>query len=128
MGVKILWVIAALGVVHVALFAQAPGPAAPNESIVTARVTSAVVVDATSLGMAPSQPLCALTLDVRSVRTSGDQLPAIRATDKIVRVYTKDVDLARLKGTTITAAITSRGDERRSLLWLVRIEDPKVPR
>jgi len=128
MGVKILWVVAFLGALPVAHFAQAPGPAAPNESIVTARVTSAVVVDATSLGMAPSQPLCALTLDVRSTRTSGDLLPAIRATDKIVRVYTKDVELTRLKGSTITAAITSRGDEGRSLLWLVRIEDPKVPR
>jgi hypothetical protein len=125
---RLIWLTGRLGALSVVSSAQAPGPAAPNESIVTARVTNAVVVDATSLGMAPAQPLCALTLEVLSVKPGGDLLPAIRATDKTVRVYTKNVDLIRLKGTTITAAITLRGDERRGLLWLVRLDDPKEPR
>ncbi len=109
--------------------AQSPGaPAAPNESIVTACVTNAVIIDSTTLGMAPSQRLCALTLNVLSMKATGDLPSAIRATDKTVRVYTKDVELTRLKDTTITATITLRGDERSGRLWLVRIEDPKAAR
>jgi hypothetical protein len=125
---RLVWLTGLLGALSVASFAQAPAPVAPNESVVTARVTGAVVVEAASLGIAPAQPLCALTLDVLSVKAAGDVLPAIKATDKTVRVYTKNVDLVRLKGATITAAITLRGDERRGLLWLVRLDDSKVPR
>ena len=105
---------------------QAPGAlAAPNESVVTARVTDAAVVDSATVGVDPAQPLCVLTLSVLSARTSGDLLPAIRATDKVVRVYTKDVGLTRLKETTITATLTFRGDERNGLLWLVRLDDSR---
>jgi hypothetical protein len=103
----------------------AQAPAAPNESVVTARVTGAVLVDATTLGMAPAQPICVLTLSVLSIKAAGALLPAIRATDKTVRAYTKDVGMTRLKGTTVTAALTRQGDERRGSLWLVRLEDFK---
>lgn len=118
------------GLVTCALAApQAPSaPAAPNESVVTGRVTDAVIVESTSVGIDPAQPLCVLTLSVLSTKTSGNLLPAIRATEKVVRVYSKDVELTRLRETTITAAITFRGDERSGRLWLVRIEDPKEPK
>jgi hypothetical protein len=125
---RLVWLTALLTALSAVPSAQAPGPAAPNESVVTARVTDAVVVDAASLGIAPPQPLCALALDVLSMKAAGGVLPALRDTEKTVRVYTKNVDLIVLKDQTITAAITRRGDERRGLLWLVRVDDPKVLR
>jgi len=108
---------------------QAPGvSAAPNESIVTARVANAVVVDASTLGGSPPQPLCVLTLRILSTKATGDLPPAISAKDTTVRAYTKRVELTRLKGTTVTAVLTNKGDERGQQLWLVRIEEPKAPR
>jgi hypothetical protein len=102
-----------------------PGPIAPNESSVTADVTDVQVVDSATLGMQPPQPLSVLTLRLLSVRTSGDLPPAVPATEKTVHAYTKDPDLTRLKGTTVTAVLTMQGDDR---LWLVRLEKQEGPK
>ena len=109
--------------------APAPAaPAAPNESVVMARVIDAVVVDSATLGMQPPQPICVLTLRVLSTATTGDLPPAVRAAGETVRAYAKDPGFVHLKGTTITAALTLRGDEHGGRLWLVRLVFPGTPR
>ncbi|MBP8273819.1 MAG: hypothetical protein KAY59_05275 [Acidobacteria bacterium] len=105
--------------------AQSRGPAAPNQSLVTARVTGAAIVDAASIGGTPPQPLCVLTLRVLSIAAVPDLAAAINDNEKTVRVYTKRTELARLKGTTVTLAIERKGDERGQHLWIVRVEAPK---
>jgi hypothetical protein len=108
---------------------QAPsGPAAPNESLVTASVTDVEIVDSATLGMQPPQPLSVLTLRLLSVSATGDLPPAVRAAGETVRAYSKDTELTRLKGTTVTAVLTLRGDERGGRLWLVRLESPGGPK
>ncbi len=130
---RLLCLLGVLGGLTTCAVAAPPGaapaaPAAPNESIVTAHVTDAAVVDSTTLGIEPPQLLGVLTLDVLSTATSGDLPPAVRAAGETVRAYARDPGLVRLKGTTITAALTLRGDEHGGRLWLVRLVSPGTPR
>jgi len=130
---RLLCLLGVLGGPTTCALAAPPGaapaaPAAPNESIVMAHVTDAAVVDSTTLGIEPPQLLCVLTLDVLSTAASGDLPPAIRTAGETVRAYAKDPGLVRLKGTTITAVLTLRGDEHGGRLWLVRLVFPGTPR
>lgn len=78
-----------------------PGPSAPNEGAITAEVLDAAVIDSSSVGIAPSQPLCVLTLRLLTVNPVGDVPNAVDArAGQTIRAYSKVVSLARLKGRT----------------------------
>ena len=99
---------------------RSPAPVAPNESAVTAKVLSAVVVDSTTLNMSPSQPLCVLTLTILTVGPSvgrGDDLVHGRA-GTTVTAYSKDLSLAASNGTIIAARLSYGGDERGGGFWV----------
>ena len=93
---------------------------APNESTVTAYVSDASIVDATTLDMQPSQPICVLTLEIQFVKNDPNELAAIiKTTDKTMRVYTKDLSLTRLKNVIIVATIENSGSNK---FWLTSFE------
>ena len=97
----------------------AMAPAAPNESVVTAQVLDAVIVESSTLDMLPQQPLSTLTLKlllVKPVEGAGNFLHG--KTGETIRAYSKDLSLVGLKGTTVTATVSFRGDERGGSFWV----------
>lgn len=101
---------------------------APNETVLSARVLAATVVDATTLGMEPPQPILVLTLEVLSAR--GDALPRVQpGTPLRLEVLTKDTALAATKGSTITASVSqSGGPNSPTHYWLIRVQAPSSSR
>jgi hypothetical protein len=98
---------------------QAPAPAAPNESAVVADVLDAVVIPASSVGIRPEQPLCVLTLRLRSVAPVPGVLDALAGrAGETVRAYSKDVALTALSGKRVTGTLSLDGDERNGRLWV----------
>ena len=101
-------------------------PSAPNESRVTAEVLDASVVDSSTLGIAPAQPLCVLTLKLLSVRPVGDLLNVLDGrSGETIRALSKDPSLAGLTGQTVSLHVSRRGDERSRAYWIVG--HPTVP-
>ncbi|HEV8615426.1 MAG TPA: hypothetical protein VGU22_08010 [Methylomirabilota bacterium] len=98
---------------------QAPAPSAPNESAVIADVLDVAVIPASSVGIRPEQPLCVLTLRLRSVTPVPGMLDALAGrAGQTVRAYSKDVTLAALSGKRVTGTLTLDGDERSGRLWV----------
>ena len=97
---------------------------APNGSLITATVVEAVIVESAALGIEPSQRLCVLTLSVTSAKTVDNLLPAVPQSvidAGPIRVYSKQTELVSLKGGSLTASITSTGDDRAARLWLTEV-------
>ena len=96
-----------------------PAPSAPNEGAITAEVLEAAVIDSASVGIAPSQPLCVLTLRLLTVSPVADVPNAVDArAGQTIRAYSKVVALAGLKGRTVSGRITFSGDERGGRFWV----------
>jgi hypothetical protein len=99
--------------------APTPGPAAPNEGTITGQLLDVTIIDSSSVGIAPSQPLCVLTVRLFSVSAVSGVPNAVNATaGQTIRAYSKDVSLAALKGHTVTGDLTFSGDERGGRLWI----------
>jgi hypothetical protein len=96
-----------------------PGPSAPNEGAITAEVLEAAVIDSASVGIAPSQPLCVLTLRLLTVTPVAEVPITVDArAGQTIRAYSKVVSHARLKGRTVSGRITFSGDERGGRFWI----------
>lgn len=117
---------AVLGLVRCAAGAPpAGGPAAPNQSTVTAEVVDAAVVDSSTLDIAPAQPLCLLTLRLLSIRAVEGFPDALHGrSGETIRALSRDVGLVGLKGRTVTASLSLRGDERSGRFWVVGTPAP----
>jgi hypothetical protein len=102
--------------------------AAPNATIVSGRVLDAIVVESTTLGIEPPQPICVLTLSVTASETPRDRLAAESGAGGALRVYAKDTTLTSLKGGSLKASVALRGDGRSERLWLVQVIDSSAPR
>jgi hypothetical protein len=99
--------------------APTPGPAAPNEGAITGELLDVTTIESSSVGIAPSQPLCVLTVRLLSVSAVSDVRNAVNArAGQTIRAYSKDVSLARLKGRTVTGRLTFSGDERGGRFWI----------
>lgn len=103
-------------------------PPAPGGWVVSARVTDAVVVESTTLGIEPSQPICVLTLVVTSSEGSGDLRPADGRAGETIQVYSKDTALVALRGGSLTASIVLRGAGSAARLWIVQLIKSTPPR
>jgi len=97
-----------------------PGaPAAPNESVLTAQVLDAVIVDSLTLNISPQQSLCVLTLKLLSVRSVGDLQNFLHGKSReTIRAYTKNLSLLGLKGKTVIATVSFHGDEWGGRFWV----------
>ncbi len=96
-------------------------PAAPNEGTVTAEVLDTAVIDSSTVGIAPSQPLCVLTMRLLTVSAVNDVPNTVHAgAGQTVRAYSKDVSLAGLKGRTVSGRLRFAGDERGGRFWFRR--------
>jgi hypothetical protein len=112
-------ILTALSTPAVTTALQAPAPAAPNESAVVADVLDAAVIPASSVGIRPEQPLCVLTLRLRSVAPVPGVLDALAGrAGETVRAYSKDVALTALSGKRVTGTLSLDGDERSGRLWV----------
>jgi hypothetical protein len=102
---------------------SAPGsgaPVAPNRAEVTAEVLDATVVDSSTLSIAPPQPLCVVTLRLVTIASAPDRPNVLGArSGDTIRALSKDVGLTALKGKTISATLSVRGDERHARVWVV---------
>jgi hypothetical protein len=75
-------------------------------------------IDAATLGIAPAQTLCELTLDRLAV-VSGDGLPGSAEAGRL-QVYARETTCpANLRDSTIVLTVTFRANERGGRWWVV---------
>lgn len=127
-----LVVVLALGLSlsHCAATPQAPpaamsAPLPDNETIVSAEVVEAKVVDSTTLNIQPKQPIVVLRLRLLSVEASTSSLLNHKP-GEIITVYSKESAAAELSKQRVVATLSLRGDERGGSLWAQQISAPGV--
>jgi hypothetical protein len=106
-------------------------PVAPNESIVTAEVLDATIVDSASLGIAPPQPLCVLALKLTSIAsTIGHGAVSQAQIGTTITAYSKDLSLESAKGMTVRALMSYGAAGRDGRYWVnaLTIVTPEVSR
>ena len=95
-------------------------PMAPNESTITAdMVNLATIVDSSTVGILPIQPLCVLVLKLLDVNspTTASSVPGAEAGETIT-AYSKDLALATAKGMRLAGQLTYRGNVRGGSFWV----------
>jgi hypothetical protein len=98
----------------------APTPVAPNQSTVVADVVGATVLEASAVGVRPSQLLCVLTLRLLKVDAVPGHLNSLEGqVGEIVTAYSKDLALVDTKGQTVSLNLSFQGDQQGGKLWVV---------
>ncbi len=111
------------------LFSSVPGsaqiqdaPAAPNDSIITARVLEYTILNSTLEGIKPEQILYSLrVLVISSQSINGKANFARPKLNHIIKVYSKEMLSPVLFGKTIEANLSFSGDEKGGKYWIRNI-------
>ncbi len=111
------------------LFSQVPSsaqiqnsPAAPNDSIITARVLEYSILNSTLEGMKPEQILYSLrVLLIFYQSVKGKANFSQLKVNQVIKVYSKEMLSPVLFGKTIQANLFFSGDERGGKYWIRNI-------